>query len=86
MNNVIRMTMFKKIHIPNSPVRVEVLQDGQLALSFSEKHRPDVVCRRADLPGWFVGKLAYLEERVSIFEPCEYGARMDDNIFYVNCV
>lgn len=86
MNNVIRMTMFKKIHIPNSPVRVEVLQDEQLLLSFPKEGRPDVVCKRADLPKWFAGKLAYLEERVSIFEPCEYGARMDDNIFYIDCI
>jgi hypothetical protein len=85
MSIVIRMTMFKKIHLPTTPVRVEMLDNDRLALSFTERDRPDIVCSRADLPSWFVGKLSFLEERVSEFEPCEYGSRMSDNVFYVRC-
>ena len=85
VSNVVRISRFKKIHIPHSPVRVEVRPDGSLALSFVTLSRPDIVCRRVDLPSWFVGKLAHLEERVSIFEPSEYGSRLDDNVFYINC-
>ena len=85
MSIVIRMTMFRKIHIPTTPVRVEIMNNEMLKLSFSEQDRPDVLCGKGDLPSWFVGKLAFLEERVSDFEACEYGSRMSDNIFYVRC-
>ena len=84
MGRVVPMGQFRKLHIPFTPVRVEILEDDMLSLCFTKTHRPDVVCARSDLPVWFAAKLAYLEERVSVFEPSEHGARMSENVFYIN--
>lgn len=83
MGSIVRLSRFKKLHIPNTQIRVEILEDNVMHITFVHTDRPSVVCSQDELPSWILDDIKYMRERVSPFTSCELGTRFGDNIFYL---
>ncbi len=83
MGSVVKLTRFRKIHIPHTSTRVELLEGGSMKVTFIGISRPDIICERSDLPSWLLEIIDYMQERVSPYASCEFGSRFGDNVFYV---
>lgn len=83
MGSVVHLTKFRKLHIPDTSTRIELLEGDKMQVTFVGISRPAIICHRSDLPDWLLDRIDYMQERVSPYASCEFGSRFGDNVFYI---